>query len=392
MCPGSTLKRLLFLIPVTLALMAYVVLPLPGSTAPLGKRIDRKRAQVKGVKAREGVLTETIAGFNSRIDGLQGRIGGLQSRLVTVQRNLDSKRSELNDARDKLQVARDRLEQLRSKLAVAEDALATRLAELYKSAPPDVLTVVLDANGFNDLLERSEFLKRVSNQDAEVIDRVRVLKAEAKRRTDELAALERRAKAAADAIQTQRDDIAAARDELARSRDGLSRERAGRRAIRARVRRTRIVMEKDLRSLEGVQARIRVRLSGIPAGPVRRGSGGLVIPVNGTLTSPFGPRWGSFHKGVDIAAPTGTPIRAAAAGRVVIAGPSGGYGLYTCVKNSGPLSTCYAHQSRIGVSAGQSVSQGQVIGAVGNTGISTGPHVHFETRVNGSPQDPMGYL
>ena len=88
--------------------------------------------------------------------------------------------------------------------------------------------------------------------------------------------------------------------------------------------------------------------------------------------------------------PEGTPLRAAASGRVAIAGWVGGYGNYICIQHSGSLSTCYGHQSRIGVSVGQSVSQGQVIGYSGSTGHCTGPHLHFEVRINGSPVDPLG--
>jgi len=95
---------------------------------------------------------------------------------------------------------------------------------------------------------------------------------------------------------------------------------------------------------------------------------------------------------MDIAAPTGTPIRAADGGRVAIAGWVGGYGNYTCIQHTGSLSTCYGHQSAIRVSVGQQVSKGQVIGAVGSTGHSTGPHLHFEVRVNGSAVDPLLYL
>jgi murein DD-endopeptidase MepM/ murein hydrolase activator NlpD len=103
-------------------------------------------------------------------------------------------------------------------------------------------------------------------------------------------------------------------------------------------------------------------------------------------------RWGRLHAGVDIAIPSGTPIHAAAAGRVVIAGWVGGYGNYTCIQHAGALSTCYGHQTSIGVSVGQSVSQGQVIGSSGCTGHCFGPHVHFETRINGAPVNPMNYL
>jgi murein DD-endopeptidase MepM/ murein hydrolase activator NlpD len=129
-----------------------------------------------------------------------------------------------------------------------------------------------------------------------------------------------------------------------------------------------------------------------PAGPVRQGSGQLSWPLNASISSGFGYRWGRLHAGVDMPVPEGTPIHAADSGRVAIAGWMGGYGNYTCIQHTGSLSTCYGHQSRIAVSVGQSVSKGQVIGYSGNTGHSTGPHLHFEVRVGGNPVDPMGYL
>ena len=116
------------------------------------------------------------------------------------------------------------------------------------------------------------------------------------------------------------------------------------------------------------------------------------MPVNGTETSPYGPRGGRNHDGVDIAAPMGTAIRAAACGTVSLAGQQSGYGNMVCITHTSQLSTCYAHMSRFAVSDGQQVSQGQVIGYVGCTGSCTGPHVHFETRVNGQAVDPSGYL
>jgi murein DD-endopeptidase MepM/ murein hydrolase activator NlpD len=110
------------------------------------------------------------------------------------------------------------------------------------------------------------------------------------------------------------------------------------------------------------------------------------------VTSPFGYRWGRLHAGIDIGVPYGTPIHAAAAGQVVIAGWVGGYGNYTCIDHGGGLATCYGHQSSFAVGVGASVAQGQVIGYVGSTGHSFGAHLHFEVRINGSPVDPLGYL
>ena len=122
------------------------------------------------------------------------------------------------------------------------------------------------------------------------------------------------------------------------------------------------------------------------------GSSTIASPVKGTQTSPFGPRWGRNHDGVDLAAPTGTAIRAAACGNVSFAGQQSGYGNIVCITHTSEFSTCYAHMSRFAVSQGGQVRQGQVIGYVGCTGSCTGPHLHFETRVNGQAQDPAPYL
>jgi murein DD-endopeptidase MepM/ murein hydrolase activator NlpD len=127
--------------------------------------------------------------------------------------------------------------------------------------------------------------------------------------------------------------------------------------------------------------------------PVSGACGSTVsTPVNGTVTSEFGPRGGRNHDGVDIAAPTGTAVRAAACGSVTLAGTQSGYGNIVCVTHTNAFSTCYAHLSSFATSQGAQVQQGQVIGYVGCTGSCTGPHLHFETRVNGQAQNPRGYL
>jgi murein DD-endopeptidase MepM/ murein hydrolase activator NlpD len=132
-----------------------------------------------------------------------------------------------------------------------------------------------------------------------------------------------------------------------------------------------------------------VQLAGLSGG----GTAGMIRPLSSwRVSSPFGPRNGRMHEGVDVMAPTGTPIRAAKAGRVIAAGLSGGAGIRVNVDHGNGLVTKYFHMSRIATSVGASVGQGQVLGYVGSTGNSSGPHLHFEVHVNGRPQNPGGYV
>jgi len=383
-----------FLLPISLAVMAFLVLPLPGVSAPLSTRIEQKRDQIDRRKAREGVLSTTIQRFSTRISAVQGEIAATERRLARAQSSLDRQKAKLLEVRNRLEEARDRLERLRSELATARRVLAKRLVEIYKADSPDALTVILSADGFGDLLERAEFLDRISDQDREITDRVRGLRDKAKDQAVELAGLEEQEQLAAERILRERDQIAAVESQLVGARDQLASARADKRGALAQVRDSRVRLEGDLAALEREQVRVQAALQGASSsgGPIRQGSGQLIWPVNGPLVSPFGMRWGRLHAGIDIAVPSGTPIHAADSGRVVLMGWVGGYGNYTCVQHTGSLSTCYAHQSSFATSNGASVSQGQVIGYVGCTGHCFGDHLHFETRVNGSPVDPMGYL
>ncbi len=118
----------------------------------------------------------------------------------------------------------------------------------------------------------------------------------------------------------------------------------------------------------------------------------FVRPVEGRISSPFGPRWGRHHDGKDYAVPIGTPVKAAGGGRVVYVGWSSGYGNTVIIEHQQGMRTLYAHLNSFNVNSGQRVNRGQVIARSGNTGRSTGPHLHFEVRVNGRPIDPAGYL
>jgi len=389
-------RLLLALGTVSVPLLLWAVLPLGSGAAPLSERIAKDRRTIERKKGRERNLTADIAGYSRRIGALQGDISVLQARQARIQSDLDAKRAQLAEIQAELRAERARLARLRARLAEARAALSRRMIELYKADKPDVVTVVLESDGFADLLQRTEFMTRVTQQDTRIITIVRRARVDALRTATRLDRLERRGQRVAATILARRDEVAAIKGELVDRRDTYAAVRSQRKDTLVAVRASRKETESHLAGLEKEQAAVQARLAraaGAPgAGPIKRGSGQLIYPASGPISSPFGPRWGRLHAGIDIPLPIGTPLRAADGGRVAIAGPTGGYGNYTCIQHSGSLSTCYGHQNTIGVSVGQSVSQGQVIGQSGNTGNSTGPHLHFETRVNGNPVDPMGYL
>ncbi|HET8952261.1 MAG TPA: peptidoglycan DD-metalloendopeptidase family protein [Solirubrobacteraceae bacterium] len=381
-----------------LALFALLPLVSSGQSKNLGSKIDRKKDQIAWRKGRERVLSTDVSGFTRKINALQSDITVLQTKQVRLQASLDRKRAELARIQEDLRRERLRLARLRARLAEARAALSKRLVELYKADQPDLVTVVLESNGFADLLERTEFMQRVSHQDARIINIVVKAKAEATATAKRLDKLEKRAQVVAAQIEDEVNQVSAVKGQLVDRRGRYQQARGEKSALLAKTRSDRHDLEGDLRALEAEQAKVLSALQAsansgsAPAGPVQQGSGGLIWPVNGPIVSGFGSRWGRLHAGVDIAVPAGTPIRAAQSGRVVLLGWTGGYGNYTCIQHTGGLSTCYAHQSRYGTSMGASVSQGDVIGYVGCTGHCFGDHLHFETRINGSPVNPAGYL
>ena len=260
--------------------------------------------------------------------------------------------------RDRLESARDRLERLRTELATARRVLAARLVEIYKADSPDALTVILEADGFGDLLERAEFLDRISDQDREITDEVRGLRDKARGpgppagepRAARAARGGAHPRASATRSPRRRTSCSSSRNQLAvgarrpprRARPGALEPRCSSRATSPRSRPSRRAWPSAL--------------SGAP-GPIKPGSGQLIWPVNGPVVSPFGMRWGRLHAGLDIAVPAGTPIRAADSGTVVLMGWVGGYGNYTCIQHTASLSTCYGHQSSFATSNGANVSR-----------------------------------
>jgi murein DD-endopeptidase MepM/ murein hydrolase activator NlpD len=344
----------------------------------LQERLNATQDKLSKVKEHAGVLTTRISHESAQIDRLTTEVAELRNKEAVVAAHLAQKQAELEQAQA-------RLEYLRERLREAILILEARLVAIYRSNEPDLITVLLQSHGFDDLLARTEYMRNLQDQDNDIVARVRGLR--------------NQMRITVDTVRAARDQIAARKQELESTRIKLKARTAELAAARRKQHATLMRLRDHKEHLEGDLSEISQKIAeqlaqqtgALPAGPIRAGSGQFIWPVNGSVVSGFGMRWGRMHEGIDIAAPTGTQIRAAASGSISLSGASGGYGNYTCISHGGGLSTCYAHQSQILVSGG-SVSQGQTIGLVGCTGHCYGPHLHFEVRVGGQAVDPLGYL
>jgi murein DD-endopeptidase MepM/ murein hydrolase activator NlpD len=375
--------RLMLALTGAVAVCACAMLGGSASGQSLQQKLNTTQNKLSHTQAHAGVLTGRISHESSQLQRLTSQVAALRNREATVAAQLQQKQAELD-------TAQARLDALKLRLHDALRILEQRLVAIYESSEPDLISVLLQADGFDDLLARTQYLETLQHQDNDIVSRVRELR-------NEMQVTVNTVRTARDEIATRKHELDVTEAKLKQRTDELAAARHKQHATLERVRKQQDDLEGDLSDIsQKIAEQLGAGAGALPAGPIRAGGNGLIWPVNGPITSGYGPRnignGYEFHPGVDIGVPTGTPIRAAAAGTVSIAAPTGGYGNYTCIDHGGGLSTCYGHQERFLVSAGQEVAQGQIIGLSDCTGYCFGPHVHFEVRINGQTTDPLGYL
>ncbi|HEY3247868.1 MAG TPA: peptidoglycan DD-metalloendopeptidase family protein [bacterium] len=328
------------------------------------------RRRLDQVKHRERLVLGELEGIDRTLEDAERRLGTLNSDLRASQTRAHALGTQLAITRQRLVVQQSRMQQ--------------RLRVLYKQGRAGYIDVLLGAADFGEFVSRWQFLSRLVAADNRLLD---AFTAETTR-YEELHLALRSEQARLGSFIRQVD---ADRAEVA------AREQAKRTLLR-RLREERVSFERMVRELERNSREIEVliRRSQSPPSAVIPGRrlGRFLMPARGVLTSGFGYRWHPIfhirrmHTGIDIAAPRGSPVMAAADGTVLYTGWLGGYGKIVVIDHGGGVSTLYGHLSAILVSTGARVGRGQVIGRVGTTGYSTGPHLHFEVRINGRPVDP----
>ncbi|MBR8836155.1 MAG: peptidoglycan DD-metalloendopeptidase family protein [Stigonema ocellatum SAG 48.90 = DSM 106950] len=367
-------------------LVWFSVLPLQAAPTDISPSVDTLRQQQQQVnQQRTGAIKE-----RDRLTNLQQ---AAQENLKGLQQNLQTTDTNILDSELRLRLATERLQQLVANLTVARDsyqelqaATIARLRFLQRSRLHQGWAVLLQSQNLNDFLDRRRQLKLVYAADEQVLGK---LTAEANRINNQKIVIEQ-----------QKNDLNLIRQQLlAQKADYQGQEQLQEQLIerlnsdRLAIDAAQTQLERDSESLSLlIQKKVQ------EAAVNTNGTGIFAYPSDAATSSPFGWRmhpilgYRRFHSGLDFAASYGSTIRAADSGRVIFAGWYGGYGRAVIIDHGKGITTLYGHTSELYVSEGQTVERGSAIAAVGSSGLSTGPHLHFEVRRDGTPVDPMGFL
>jgi murein DD-endopeptidase MepM/ murein hydrolase activator NlpD len=376
------------------ALFVSLLLLLTAGPAGADQHLGVLETRIAAARAQEAQLAGEINSLTGRIRDLEAQEGDVALRLEALDRDLALHQRRLDKINALFNLQTEQLRFLKGQHATAVSRLNSRLVQLYEEGDHSALEVVLGTRSLSDALDQIDYMDAVAKQDSQIVVQVGEARVEMRSARARTAKIRERVAAATRVITFRRQQAAALRERLRAGKRSLAAARGQRQHALADTRESEREWIAEASALRQASAAVASAIHSAPSSSTSSSpsSSGLIWPAAGPITSPYGMRWGSLHPGIDISAGTGTPIKAAAGGRVIVAGYSGGYGNLTVIDHGNGIATAYAHQSSLAAPAGQQVGQGQVVGYVGSTGFSTGPHLHFEVRVNGSPVDPLGYL
>jgi murein DD-endopeptidase MepM/ murein hydrolase activator NlpD len=355
----------------------------------------RPTASKQQLKARKANLQTKITKVKKKLQVIKQKEARTRSVLRQKEHEVRAARSSyhrtviyVERARAELLHARQMLKSAKSNFEKGRKRAAARLVHMYQRGDEGYLDFLLSARNYSDLVQRSELTHFIAKQDRDALENLRQEKLKVAHYTCVVA--------------EKKSEYDARRNEAMARHYEANVERLGAKKKLSNVQELREDMETELAALERDSAAVSSMLQSMQSTAAGRRRYNTVyvgrvggLPVAGRITSGFGYRYHPvlhyrrLHTGVDIAAPTGTPIHAAGGGEVVFAGRRGGYGNAVIIDHGRGKATLYGHMSSIAVRAGQVVNGGQTIGRVGSTGISTGPHLHYEVRINGTPVNPL---
>lgn len=348
------------------------------------RQVEQQKDQVQKARDRVKVLEKNA----------EKELSGIRQTIQATTAEIAANEAQLKAANTKLRQLETNLEKAEAVYQKQQSATVARLQVMQRQRPSSGWAVLLQSKSLNDFLDRKQRLKRVFDSDRQVLARLKTA-------TEQIGQQR-------NAVETQKNQIAILTQQKLAQRSQQQQREAYQHQTIARLRTDKMALEAAMAILSQDSANltelIRQRVQaerGYQVGPgnvVIIGSGQVSFPVNAPISSEFGYRmhpilgYKRFHSGIDFAADYGEVIRAAAPGHVIFAGWYGGYGNTVIVDHGNGVTTLYAHSEGLYVQEGQVVQRGEPVALVGSTGLSTGPHLHFELRSNGEPVDPLPYM
>ncbi len=335
--------------------------------------ISSTQEKIDEVKENQKTAMEQLTELESKITALEAEIANLDADLVQAEADLKLQEEELKVLEDNLKES--------------QSAMQARVTSIYVNGDISYLDVIFNASSIDEFLSNFVFFEKIVEQDKATITTIQENKRLAKEKLEELQAT----KSKIEGLKTSKEEQETAYSEQKSEKD----------AVVTALEEEASSLEEALAEFESMSNQISAKIAAAEGNsPAYTGNGqfGWPVPGNTTITSAFGPRTHpitgkySYHTGIDISASSGTSVVAAESGTVIYVGSLSVYGNTILINHGGGYSTFYAHLSGYAVSNGATVTRGQTIGYVGSTGWSTGPHLHFEIRVNGTPQNPVDYL
>jgi murein DD-endopeptidase MepM/ murein hydrolase activator NlpD len=340
--------------------------------------ISREKSYI-ATKLKEARLKEAYA---------NDKLRSINQKLQSAQRAHSQNKKVLESNKTAYSKTQERLNEVNQQKIALESEAKKRLVAIYKQNHLRVLDGLINSTSVTDYLDNIYYQKRVMEYDKEVIGALID-------QSQNIAKYKSMLLEEADRIQKINNRLQVLESQI-------SQQKNAQRQVLVRLQNERLIFEESERQLERESVKLVYKITELSGGAERgdnpNATGNFIYPVNARISSPFGPRrhpiFGvrSMHSGIDLAAPRGTPIKSSEGGVVIYSGWYGGYGKVVIVDHSKGFSTLYAHLDKIAVSVGEKLRQGDVVGYEGATGYATGPHLHFEVRQQGKPQNPMFYL
>lgn len=391
------------------ALAVVLLLTLPLLLHPVAAQTSERQRQIEAERSQ---LREKIRQADQKAKAISGEIASNSNRKFAVERDISRLTFEIRLAENRIAQAEADLGSARTELLTVEGVLALTLKRLdemkarierraaatYKQGTGVYLEMLLSADDFRTFLNRLAYVRSVVGEDRSRLNAVERLSDQLTRSREEISKKKDDITAQKTAIEQEKAAVAKRKRDLQSARQELNLLISQGQQNLKNVQTEKAAYLRAMDQLRRESSSIAAMLRSRQRGQVFQGGGKrLAWPCTGSVTSPFGYRTHPIfkdrrmHSGIDISCPSGAPVAAAEAGSVIWAGTRSGYGLTVIIDHGGALATLYAHLSSVNAGSGASVRRGQTVGAVGCSGYCTGPHLHFETRVNGDPVDPMQF-